>query len=73
MAVADPGFPVGGGRRAAGGATTSDVGTFRQKCMRKRKNWILLGGRAPAAPPGSATVWANQKCTVTYLSNLLDS
>ena len=27
--VADPGFPVGGG------VPTSDVGTFRQKCMRK--------------------------------------
>ena len=54
--VADPGFPVGGGgRRAIGGALTSDVDAFPRKHMRKRKNWILLGGRAPAAPPpGSA-------------------
>ena len=45
--VADPGFPVGGG-----GAPTSDVGSFRQKCMRKRKNWV--GGahwRRPLDPP----------------------
>ena len=55
--VADPGFPIGGGGGGAeplggGGAPTSDVSTFRQKCMRKRKNWILLGGGgASAAPP----------------------
>ena len=48
--VADPGFPVGG-------APTSNMGTFWQKCMRERKNWILLGG-APAAPPRSA----NENC-----------
>ena len=36
-----------------GGAPTSDVGTFRQKRMQKRKNWILLGGRQ-RRPPGSA-------------------
>ena len=38
-------FPLGEGRRAVGGAPTSDVGAFRQKHMRKRKNWILLGIR----------------------------
>ena len=48
-AVADPGFPVGGG----GGAPTSDMGAFWQKRMQKRKNWILLGGRQ-WCPPGSA-------------------
>ena len=41
----------GGGRRAVGGTPTSDVGAFWQKHMRKRKNWILLGGCMPAAPP----------------------
>ena len=46
LPVADPGFPVGGG-----GAPTSDVGTFWQKCMRKRKNWILLGGAHADGPP----------------------
>ena len=48
--VADPGFPVGGGRRPVGGAPTSDAYTFRQKCMQKQKKLILLGGRVPAAP-----------------------
>ena len=46
MAVADPGFPVGGG-----GAPTSDVGTFQQKHMRKQKNWILLGGGRAGGTP----------------------
>ena len=32
--VADPGFPIGGApSRWGGGAPTSDVGAFRQKCM----------------------------------------
>ena len=35
--MADPGFPVGGG-------VMYDAGAFRQKCMCKRKNWVLLGG-----------------------------
>ena len=43
MAVADPGFPVGGG-----GVPTSDMGAFRQKHMRKRMNCVLLGGGARA-------------------------
>ena len=50
MSVADPGFPVGGG----GGGPTSNVGAFRQKHMRKQKNWILLGGggaRTGGVPP----------------------
>ena len=38
------------------GAPTSDAGTFQWKCMRKWKNWILLGGGVPAAPPGSPNV-----------------
>ena len=29
VAVADPGFPVGGGCRAIGGVLTSDMGTFQ--------------------------------------------
>ena len=48
--MADPGFPVGGGAEPLGGVPTSDVGTFWQKCMRKQKNWILLGGRAGGTP-----------------------
>ena len=34
IAVADPGFPVGG-CGPIGGAWTSDMGAFWQKCMRK--------------------------------------
>ena len=64
LSVADPGFPVGRGHRAVGGAPTSDMGAFRQKHMQKRKNWILLGGgRAPAAP-----TWIRQ-CLWTILSD----
>ena len=39
-AVADPGFPVGGGVDPLGGAWTSDMGAFWQKCMQKRKNLV---------------------------------
>ena len=52
--VADPGFPSeeGGAPSHWWGAPTSDVGTFWQKCMQKRKNWILLEGvHAGSAPP----------------------
>ena len=44
--MADPGFPVGG-------APTSNAYAFWRKCMRKRKNWILLGERRrrPLDPP----------------------
>ena len=41
------------GGRPVGGALTSDMYTFRQKCMRKRKKLILLGGRT-GGTPGSA-------------------
>ena len=42
--VAEPGFPVGGGQPSSGYVPTSDAGTFRQKRMSKRKNWVRLGG-----------------------------
>ena len=45
-----------GSRISRWGAPTSDVYAFQRKCMQKQKNWILLGGRALAAPPGSANV-----------------
>ena len=35
ITVADPGFPVGGGRGPVRGAWASDVGAFWQKCMQK--------------------------------------
>ena len=37
--VADPGFPIGG-RGPIRGVWTPDMGTFRQNCMPKRKNWV---------------------------------
>ena len=49
--VADPGFPIGGAP-TLWGAPTSNVYTFWQKHMRKRKKLILLGGgHVLAAPP----------------------
>ena len=53
-------FPLGGaptGAELLEGAPTSDMGAFWQKHMRKRKNWILLGGgggHAGGIPTGSA-------------------
>ena len=51
-------FSLGGGAPRRWGVPTSDAGTFWWKCMRKQKNWILLGDgdHMPAAPPGSANV-----------------
>ena len=37
--VADPGFPIGG-HGPIGGAWTSDVGAFWQKCVQKQKNLV---------------------------------
>ena len=48
FSVADPGFPVGGG---GGGAPTSDAGAFRQKCMRKQKNWVSFEGACTGSTP----------------------
>ena len=42
--MVDPGFSVGGKVPIPLGAPTSDAGTFRQKRMRKRNNWVPLGG-----------------------------
>ena len=54
-AVADPGFPIGGGGAPSHwGALTSDMGTFQQKTYAKTKELDPVGGRAPAAAPGSA-------------------
>ena len=42
----DPGFPFGGYQPVGGegGALTSDAGTFWQKRMQNRKNWVPSGG-----------------------------
>ena len=47
LAVADPGFPVGGGANSRGNYVS-------KKLYVKRKESGPLGGHAPAAPPGSA-------------------
>ena len=53
--MADPGFPVGGGGGTEPlGALTSDVGAYQQKTYAKTKRLDPVGGRALAAPPGSA-------------------
>ena len=44
IAVADPGFPVGGRGPRGGGAM------FHKICMLKRKNWVFKGGCMPGAP-----------------------
>ena len=60
LSVADPGFPVGGGgrgpvREACGpigeGAWTPNVGTFWEKCLRKRKNWVPRRGACTRHAP----------------------
>ena len=54
----DPGFPVGG-TDPLGGAPTSEEGTFRPKHAKMKELGPVGegGGRALAAPPGSATVF----------------
>ena len=54
FAVADPGFPVGG-CQPHGGAN-SWGGYISKNLYVKTKELGPLGGRAPAAPPGSANV-----------------
>ena len=58
-AVADPGFPLGGGAPTSfdEGAPMSDMGAFRQKCMQKKINKKELGpiGAGGLARPESAT------------------
>ena len=53
--VEDLGFPVGGVPTPMRAMPMSDAGTFRQKRMQKRKNWVVLGGHR-RRPPASATV-----------------
>ena len=59
-----------GGCRAIRGLPTSDTGAFRQKCVQNGKNWILLGGGVPPAPPESANEFSFKNVmvpTTTYI------
>ena len=51
IAVADPGFPVGGAWTSYEGVWTPEAVMFRKFCMSKRKNWDPWGARAGRAPP----------------------
>ena len=51
-AVADPGFPVGGGGAdLVGGVPTPEAATFRKICMSKQKNLDPWGGARRRCPP----------------------
>ena len=63
-AVADPGFPVGGGR----GPRTGDRGPprwlrFKNFACQNERIWTRRGGRAPGAPPPRS---ANALGTFTF-------
>ena len=51
IAVADPGFPRGGGANSSGGAPTYNFAKFSQKLHEIERIWARGGGaRVPRAP-----------------------
>ena len=56
IAVADPGFPVGGAWGLVGGAWTPEAATFRKIFVITKELGPLGGARAGCAPPKSANV-----------------
>ena len=50
-AVADPGFPRGGGANSQGGAPTYDFVNFRRKLHENEEILAARGARVPCAPP----------------------
>ena len=51
-AVADPGFPRGGGANPKGGGAKLLFGQFfRENCMKMKKFWARGGGAHPSRPP----------------------
>ena len=56
MAMADPGFPVGGAPSRWGGADLQR-GCYSEKTYAKMKELDPVGRRVLAAPPGSANAW----------------
>ena len=73
----DTSFPVaqrydtsGGSRISRCGAPTSDVGTFRQKCVQKRKNWILGGaGGDPLDPQMDTVLTRSAKILIKWVNH----
>ena len=55
-AVADPGFPRGGGANSPGGVPTYDFAKFSQKLHEIERIWTPRGARVPRVPLRSATV-----------------
>ena len=56
VAVADPGFPRGGGTNSPVGAPTYDFAKFSQKLHEIERIWAPRGGTCPSCPLRSATV-----------------
>ena len=58
LAVADPGFPVGGAVDLVGGAV-DPRGGYVSKILhvKMKESGPVRGGRAPGAPPRSANAW----------------
>ena len=50
-AVADPGFPRGGGANPKGGVPTYYLANFSQNCMKMKNVWATRGARVPRAAP----------------------
>ena len=51
LAVADPGFPRGGGANPKGGAPTYYLANFSRKLHENEEIWGQGGARVPRAPP----------------------
>ena len=51
VAVADPGFPRGGGANSPGGAPTYEFVDFSQKLHEIERIWTPRGGARPLRPP----------------------
>ena len=51
IAVADPGFPRGGGANPKGGAPTYYLANFARKLHEKEEIWGQRGGVRPSRPP----------------------
>ena len=57
FAVADPGFPVGGGANLRGGRQHIILPNCAKNCMKLRKLWAVGGGRTGAPPKSATALW----------------